>query len=247
MEQALVNLLILRPEEVAGSCAEVTGRRAAHVHAVLKSRVGERIRVGVVRSSEGTAEVAESTPERLVLQRLELGAAGPAPSLRLVIALPRPKALRRLLQTAASFRVAHIDLVNAWRVQKSYWDSPSVAPESLDAELTLGCEQGRHVWIPTIETHRLLMPYLDNELSSLTGPKLLAHPGSDSWLSDVAPAEGATIAIGPEGGWIEKELASFEERGFQKISVSSAILRSEIALAATLGQWELCSRSIRAE
>ncbi len=241
-----MNLLLLRPEEVLEARVVLSGRRAAHVHSILRSSAGERIRIGVLCESTGTAEVASSEPERLELINLELTSADCPPTLRLIIALPRPKALKRLLQTAASFGVAHIDLVNAWRVQKSYWDSPAVDHGALERELLLGCEQGRHPWLPSIATHRLLMPFLDVEAArEAEGPRLLTHPGCEVWMSDVAPQAGATIAVGPEGGWIAKELSSFEGCGFQKISVSSSILRSEIALAATLAQWEMvCHRSL---
>lgn len=184
-----------------------------------------------------------STDDELVLGNVQLEPAKHQPELRLVIALPRPKALKRLLQTAASFRVAHIDLVNAWRVSKSYWDSPAVEQGALEHQLWLGCEQGRHVWLPSIRTHRLLMPFLRAlGAEESPTPRLVAHPDSALWLRDVdRSTEAATIAIGPEGGWIDKELATLEEHGFQKVSVSKSILRSEIALAATLAQWEMSS------
>ncbi|MCP4448887.1 MAG: 16S rRNA (uracil(1498)-N(3))-methyltransferase [Myxococcales bacterium] len=236
-----MNLLLVMPSEVDAGEVVLRGRRAGHVRAVLRVSPGERIRMGVVCESIGTAEVLHSDTESLVLGNLALTSAGPCPRLRLVIALPRPKALKRLLQTAASFQIGRIDLVNAWRVQKSYWDSPAVEHEALVQELLLGCEQGRHVWLPEIVTHRLFVPFLETLDSDATSSqKLVAHPGSSLWLRDIAPSSDcATIAIGPEGGWIDKELENFAERGFQSISISKAILRSEIALAATLAQWEM--------
>lgn len=235
-----MNLLLVQPSEVAGAEVVVAGRRAAHVRSVLRAKPGDRIRVGVVRESVGTAEVVHSGDDELVLGNAEFESAGPAPSLRLIIALPRPKALRRLLQTAASFGVAHIDIVNAWRVSKSYWSSPSIESIALENELWLGCEQGRHVWLPSIATHRLLMPFIEGLSKNDRETRLVAHPGAAKWLRDVRPSSSpATLAIGPEGGWIDAELASLDEVGFEKISVSKAILRSEIALAAALAQWEL--------
>ncbi len=236
-----MNLLLAYPEELKGEQLQVRGRRASHVHRVLNAKPGERIKLGLLRRSVGTAEVLLSEDDVLLLGDLQMQPAGPAPTLRLVIALPRPKALRRLLQTAASFQVGHVDIVNAWRVQKSYWDSPAIEAEALNTELLLGCEQGRHVWLPTIECHRLFVPFIDGDsLNGATGPRLIAHPGSETWLRDVDTSEsGAVIAIGPEGGWIANELASFEAIGFERVAISKAILRSEIALAATLAQWEL--------
>tara|TARA_R110002096_G_scaffold436038_2_gene665835 strand:- start:103665 stop:104381 length:717 start_codon:yes stop_codon:yes gene_type:complete len=235
-----VNLLLLQTAEVSCKPLVVNGRRAAHVHRVLKAQPGDRIKLGVVRQSIGSAQVVSSSDEQLVLEDVQLEPAGEPPMLRLVIALPRPKALRRLLQTVASFQVAHIDIVNAWRVQKSYWDSPSVQPEALETELLLGCEQGRHVWLPTVSCHRLFMPFITSFSDGpAAGPRLVAHPGSSKWLRDVDTSGSATIAIGPEGGWIAKELETLEQYNFQSVSISKAILRTEIALAAILAQWEL--------
>ena len=63
--------------------------------------------------------------------------------LRLVLALPRPKALRRILQVCAAIGVRSIHLINSRRVEKSYWGSHVLLAPRLEAELVLGAEQGR--------------------------------------------------------------------------------------------------------
>ena len=109
----------------------------------------------------------------------------------------------------------------------------------MQKELWLGCEQGRHSWVPTIATHRFLMPFL-SELGAGEERRLLAHPGGQRWLqTDDTKADACVIAIGPEGGWIEDELKSFASAGFVRFTLSESILRSEIAVAATLAQFEL--------
>lgn len=215
----------------------VEGRRAHHVHKVLRATLGQRIRIGVVCESIGSGEIVELEQQRVVLGALQLASAGPAPRVKLVIALPRPKAPKRLLETAASFGVAHIDLVNAWRVDKSYWSSPSVELEAMQHSLQLGCEQGRHVWMPTISTQRFLMPFLESKQSTAEH-RLLAHPGAERWLEQEDAKASCVIAIGPEGGWIEDEVTSFEAAGYQRFALSGSILRSEIAVAAALAQLE---------
>jgi RsmE family RNA methyltransferase len=50
------------------------------------------------------------------------------------------------------------------------------------------------------------------------------------------------LAIGPEGGWIARELETFVARGFSPVSLGAAILRVETAVAAALGQLELLQR-----
>ncbi len=50
------------------------------------------------------------------------------------------------------------------------------------------------------------------------------------------------IAIGPEGGWIERELETFVARGFAPVSLGTPILRVEAAVASALGQLLLLHR-----
>lgn len=234
-----MNLLLADESDRVQDTLHIEGRRALHIRQVLQAKVGSRIVVGMVRQGEGSAQVLSIVHNQVVLGDLQIEAPQQIPRLRLVIALPRPKALRKLLQTAASFGVDHIDVINAWRVHKSYWNSPLVALDAMREELWLGCEQGRHCWLPTIEVQRFLVPFVEG-LSDFSGNKLLAHPGESDWLcSSVREAGETTIAIGPEGGWIQREVSSFAASGFQSFSISDSILRSEIALAATLAQWQL--------
>jgi RsmE family RNA methyltransferase len=65
--------------------------------------------------------------------------------------------------------------------------------------------------------------------------RLLAHPGAPP-IEQAALTWPLAIAIGPEGGWIQREIDTFVERGFTPVSIGSPILRVEAALSATLGQ-----------
>ncbi len=240
-----MNLLLANTSDKRGDQLHIEGRRALHIRNVLQAKVGDRIVVGMVREGQGSAEVLSIVHNQVVLGDLQIQAPATVPSLRLIIALPRPKALRRLLQTAASFGVDHIEILNAWRVHKSYWNSPLVELAAMKEELWLGCEQGRHSWLPTIGIERYFVPYVEG-LSEQSGAKLLAHPGTRVWLDDLEPTAGTTtIAIGPEGGWIEREVESFTQVGFHSFTISDSILRSEIALAATLAQWQMLARNAR--
>jgi RsmE family RNA methyltransferase len=241
-----VNLLLLDPAEVTGGEAVLPAadRRARHLREVLRAGVGQRLRAGLVRGAIGEAEVLSLDPD----VRLRVALAGPAalpPSIALVAALPRPKALSRLVQTAAAFGVVRIDLVNAWRVDTSYFESPRLLPAALAADARLGCEQGATTWVPDIAVHRLLMPFLAAARWPAGATRLIAHPRADSLVEEVvAPGRAGplAIAVGPEGGWIERELASWAELGFRAVRLGAAILRADIAVAALLAQIDLLRR-----
>jgi RsmE family RNA methyltransferase len=242
-----VNLILVEPAEIhAGGDALLTGRRARHLVEVLRARPGDRLRAGVVRGGRGRAEVIELQPERARLRLLIDQPASPPPPVDLILAVPRPKALARALETAAALGVARIDLVNAWRVDKAYFQSGRLDGEALRHHLLLGCEQGGTTWLPDVDVHRLLMPFLTDVLPPrLAGRRLLlAHPGAPPLerarpAGDTAPA---LLAVGPEGGWIDKELASFAGLGFTPVSLGGGILRTDAAVAALLAQLELLRR-----
>jgi RsmE family RNA methyltransferase len=179
--------------------------------------------------------------------RLMLVDPTPAPlPVELVLAIPRPKVLSRVIEAAAAFGVARIALTNAWRVEKSYLRSPRLEPEALAHAARLGAEQGGTTWLPEIAVHRRLMALLDARWPGPPMVKLIAHPGAQP-IEDAVPGApvALALAIGPEGGWISREVDTFVERGFTPVSIGQPILRVETAVAAALGQLLVLRRLAR--
>ncbi len=235
-----MNLLLVEPSELAadGSVA-LADRRADHLRKVIGATVGTTIRAGVVGGRIGTAEVVADDGAQMTLRLETTGPASPPLPIELVLAIPRPKVLTRVIESAAAFGVARIDLTNAWRVDKSYLASPRLGPDALARALRLGAEQGATTHIPPLAIHERLMRLLATRWpAGSPGPpetRLLAHPGAPP-IEQAALTWPLTIAIGPEGGWIQREIDTFVERGFTPVSIGSPILRVEAALSATLGQ-----------
>ncbi|HEY0193359.1 MAG TPA: RsmE family RNA methyltransferase [Kofleriaceae bacterium] len=232
-----MNLLLVDPAELTDGACVVRDRRADHVRAVLGAGVGARIKVGVIGGPIGTAEILADAGGAMTLA---FTASEPAPAplpIELVLAIPRPKVLSRVLEAAASFAVARIVLTNAWRVDKSYLSSPRLADDALALAVRLGAEQGATTHLPPVVVHRRLMAMLDAPADG-TRLQLIAHPGAPPIEAVVPPGVGGaiTLAIGPEGGWIPREVETFVARGYAPVSLGSAILRVETAVAAALGQ-----------
>jgi 16S rRNA (uracil1498-N3)-methyltransferase len=245
-----VNLLLLSREDLgADGVVTVSGRRARHLREVLKVRVGQELRVGTVRGASGTGRVRRVADDEVSLDVTIPAAPARRPAVSLVLAVPRPKALSRVLQCAASCGVDRIDLVNAWRVDKGYLESDRLAPERLSDDLWLGCEQGAQTWLPAVRVHRLFRSAVEEELpcrwAETQTRRLVAHPHDAAPVERVHPpgADHPTIvAIGPEGGWIDAELGSFERVGFERVRIGEGVLRVESAVPAILGQLELLRR-----
>ncbi len=225
-------------------------RRAEHLRKTLKVEPGKILAAGVLGGGQGEAEVlAVGKREVSLLLRVEEAAPAP-PWVNLVLALPRPAVLHRLLQTAAAMGVGRLDLVRSWRVEKSYFSSPSLRPEAIERHLVLGAEQGMRTGLPEVRIHTRLMPFFEELAGARKGGlRILAHPRGEEHFEHLdirsgEPRNGgrATLAIGPEGGWIDREVESFQDLGFQVLSLGPWILRVEVAVAAALGQLALLER-----
>ena len=241
-----MNLLLLEPGELAGGRATIGGRRGRHLVEVLRVEPGRRLRAGVIGGGLGDAEVVAVDGDAVTISLDPREPAPPPAPVDLVVAVPRPKVLTRLLQHAASYAVRRIDLVNAWRVDKSYLGSSRLDDDAVGLALRLGAEQGMTTHLPEVAVHPRLMGFLDEVLPG-RGPatRLVADARNGVDLERAHPpgAVGAVlIAIGPEGGWIARELDTFVERDFAVTRLGTAVLRVETAVTAALAQLELLRR-----
>lgn len=238
-----MNLLLLEPSELGpGGVARLDGRRARHVREVLRCQPGETVAVGVVGGEVGTAEVLACTEHGLTL-RASLAGAPPSPSpVTLLLALPRPKILRKVLQGIGAMGVKRLVLLGSWKVEKAYWGSPLLAPEELREELLLGLEQGRDTILPQVLLRRFFKPFVEDELDAMFGPtRLLLDLAATEPLAAHAPPRsgGVTLAIGPEGGWTPYEATELAKRGFAPVSLGPRPLRVDQAVPFAVGQAEL--------
>lgn len=233
-----MNLILLFPDDFESDTrVRLRGRRAKHVFEVHRAKPDDSLTVGAAGGLIGKGVVIDATASEVSLD-IVLDTPPPPPlPLTLVLAVPRPKVLNRVIAASASLGIKRIYLINAWRVEKSYWSSPRLTPANLEAQCVLGLEQARDTVLPTIELRRLFRPFVEDELPAIAEGSLaiVAHPGGEG---DVPRAvEGAvTLVIGPEGGFIGKEIASLRAAGFATLSLGPRILRVETAVAALVAR-----------
>ncbi len=240
-----MNFLLLEPHELdAAGRAELRGRRAAHVHGVLRAQIGQRLRAGVLGGSLGHATVTALAADRVAV---ETAFDEPPPATRdvLLLAVPRPKVLLRLLAHAAAMGFARIELFRSWRVEKSHLASTAMRAEVQREQLLLGLEQAGRTRLPTIGFHPLFKPMVEDALPNLDlpGDRYVAHPTAAVDTADLAPGHGPfALAIGPEGGFLPYEVGALRAAGFLPIRCGATPLRVETAVAALWGQLDLLRR-----
>ena len=235
-----VNLLLLEPGEIRNGQALIGGPRALHLLRVLQVRPGSVVRLGLVGDRQGKGEVLQVGEAEVRLQ-VTLGGPLPAPPLvELILALPRPIMLRRILKQATVLGVRRLHLIRARRVEKSYFASPVLAADTIRALLLEAMAQAVDTWLPEVHIHRQFKPFIEDVLPELPGQGLVAHPGVAANLAGVFPSSSPVcpirLAVGPEGGWSDYELAAFVERGCSAFSMGSRILHVDTAVVALLAQ-----------
>lgn len=234
-----MNLILLGEEDfIVPSRVRLQGRRLEHILTIQRARLGDKLRVGKLNGLLGTGTIVNMNNQALEMDLL-LDKSPPTPlPITLLLALPRPKMLKRILQSVSSMGVKKIYLINSYRVDKSFWGSPLLQPEKLNEQLILGLEQARDTVLPEINLRPRFKPFVEDELAEIAKgtTAYIAHPEA----ATVCPAgidQRTTIAIGPEGGFIPYEVEKLQSCGFLPINLGERILRVETAVPVLLSRF----------
>ena len=233
-----MNIVLLnQPDWTSGDVVVLRDHRAVHIRKVLKAQVGDSLRVGLLGGlcGQGLIEAVEASGVQLRVQLSE----PPPPRHRyeIVLALPRPKMLRRILRQCAEFGVSDLHLINSARVEKSYWQSPLLQPARLEEALLAGLERSRDTIAPRVHRHERFRPFVEDQLPGLCAgrPCWIADMGAPTALAE-APPLPAVVMIGPEGGFVPFELQLAEVVIAQRVSLGERVLSVDTALITVLAQ-----------
>lgn len=210
-------------------------RRAVHILEVLKPNIGDTLRVGIRDGALGTGQVVAMDGPTV---KLAVQAGEPPPRrhrFEIVLSLPRPKMLRRILRTVAEFGVSDLHLINSARVEKSFWQSPLLGDDKVAEALLTGMERSRDTVAPRVHQHRLFRPFVEDRLAEICSgrPCWIAEMGSTQALSSAA-AGPAVVMIGPEGGFVPFELDLAQAVIARPVHLGERLLSVDTALATVL-------------
>ena len=235
-----MNLILLDERDRVGSShVTVSDARAAHLLNVLRVAPGREVRVGLLDGPLGVGTVISAEDGRVTMQCVFDADTLPRPQVDVLLALPRPKVMRRLWAQLAALGVGQIILTNAERVERQYFDTHVLDENCYRPLLVEGMQQARDTRLPAVSIHRQLKVLVEDHLDTLFGAglRLAAHPrGTLSAGSSVRehPDQRVLIAIGPEGGWNAFEVALLEAHGFRQVSLGPRALRVDTACTALL-------------
>ena len=226
-----MNYILLNADDISkdGKTVILKDRRLEHIRQIIKPVLGDSLRVGLRDGKLGAGRVADLQAKALVLDDLLLEKNPPAKlPLTLILALPRPPVLKRILLHGTAVGVPKIYLIQTNRVEKSYWQSPALKEGNMEEQLILGLEQGGDTVLPEIFLKKRFKPFVEDELPLLSqnSMKLLAHP-DEAEKCPYQVNKPITLFIGPEGGFVPFEVDLLEKNGFRAVTIGSRPWRVE--------------------
>ncbi len=241
-----MNVILIESREIGPDHTVVLAdHRARHIRKILRAAPGDTVRVGVTGGQLGQATLL-GVERNWVTMTVALTAPPPAKlPVDLILALPRPIMLRRILGQAASLGVERIFLINASRVEKSFFAASALAGDKLDEALRLGLEQAVDTRPPELSVHHRFRPFVEDllpEIAAAAPIRLVAHPDTPITLPEAVPrpfTDRLLLAIGPEGGWVEFEIDQFRAQGLLPFTMGPRILRMDTAVPALIAQIDL--------
>lgn len=236
-----MNLLLLSADDlISPNRARFSGRRARHLNDVLKLKPGDTVKVGIINGTICVAHIRHLDATSVELELApepEHKPPPPALPVTLIVALPRPKMLKRVIQTSATLGVKRLLFIHSYRVEKSYWQTPLLRPDAVRENLLLGLEQAGDTVLPEVSLYKRFKPFVEDQLPEIvTGSRaLVAHPAAGTRVPSGVD-EKITLVIGPEGGFIPYEIEKLVAAGCTPVSLGPRILRVETAIPVLLGR-----------
>jgi 16S rRNA (uracil1498-N3)-methyltransferase len=232
-----MNIILFEKDELKDGSVVLADHRAKHIVKVLRSEPGDCIRVGEINGKIGTGEVLKTKNKYPFLVELRVNLSekpGPRPSIDLLLAMPRPIMLKRILSQLAALGIGTIYIINANRVEKSFWDAGILTEKESRPHLLHGLEQAVDTRLPQIKIFRHFRPFVEEylpDLSSKYSSLIIGHPDSENSLSHCLSGNSGRVlyGVGPEGGWVDFEIEKFLHAGMNAFSIGNRILKVDTA------------------
>lgn len=229
-----MNLILIYDTDFYGAnSARIDGERFTHITQVHRSAVGDTLRVGKLNGLMGTATITALGDSHAELAVTLTQAPPEKLPLTIILALPRPKMLRRIFRSVAELGVEQLIIINSQKVEKSFWNSPALSPDKVEGYLQAGLQQAKDTVPPKIVFERLFKPFVEDRLPTLLKDRrgLIAHPRTER-PCPFQLNQACVLAIGPEGGFSDYEVNKFVAAGFDAVHMGKRILRVENAITA---------------
>ena len=204
----------------------IDGDEGHHLGRVRRIEVGDAVELFDGRGNGRRGEVLDVVKDRVTVRLV----GPPVPdrvasvSLTLASAVPKGDRLGWLVEKATELGVSTFVPI---LTDRSVVDPRSAKLDRLRKSVIEACKQCGRNRLMTIENPTAWSAFLRDVRPEST--RLIAHPGGLAFSEWPTPATSAVVAIGPEGGFTERESGNSVGAGFVAVSLGPTLLRVETA------------------
>jgi 16S rRNA (uracil1498-N3)-methyltransferase len=230
-------------DEVAGDTAALVGEHAAHLARVLRAEVGQEFDIATgedVRRGTITTISYDRVEFALDTKRYQGRRPKPkpfdAPKITLALAIFKFDRMEWAIEKCTEIGVARIVPVIARRTDAHLAAAAAKRQERWQRIVRQAAEQSRQSAPPEVAAPVKLKDLAGDIVSAASVTRVvlaeaLADSEEDTRLGDILGSRptDVALAVGPEGGWADQELAWFHETGWVAASLGGTILRAETA------------------
>jgi 16S rRNA (uracil1498-N3)-methyltransferase len=221
-------------DEVSGNRAVLVGSHAQHLVKVLRAQVGQSFDL-ITGDAVRNGRVVSVHDDRVEFELGEEVLSTALPSLALLLAVFKFDRLEWAIEKCTELGVQRILPVIARRTDAHLAAAAAKRVERWRRIVQQASEQSRRASVPPVGEPLLLK----NALGEQAAHRIVLSEGERGVtlrdaLHSHRSGESVLLAVGPEGGWTEEELACFEQNAWIAASLGETILRAETAaIAAT--------------
>ena len=225
-------------DEVTGDTAALVGEHAAHLARVLRAEVGQEFDIATGEEvRRGTITTVSYDRVEFALDTKPYHGRRPkpkpfdAPEIALALAIFKFDRMEWAIEKCTEIGVARIIPVIARRSDAHLAAAAVKRQERWRRIVRQAAEQSRQSAPPEVAAPVKLKDLAGALPAGALTRVVLAESEEDARLGDVLQSWSSemVLAIGPEGGWADGELAWFHEEGWIAASLGSTILRAETA------------------
>jgi 16S rRNA (uracil1498-N3)-methyltransferase len=221
-------------DELSDNAAALVGEHAQHLTRVLRVRVGQDFDIAT-GTSVRRGRITSVSDARVELELAEEVSAGSLPEITLALAVFKFDRLEWAIEKCTELGVSQIVPVIAHRTDSHLAAASVKRVERWQRIARQAAEQSRRAAPPEIAAPVKFAEALNIPAALRV---VLAESEEQTLLRDVVKPDAANnrivLAIGPEGGWTDAELQSFQQAGWISASLGNTILRAETAAMAAV-------------
>lgn len=212
-----------------------------HLKETLNAQVGDSLKCTILNQAHCRGEIAKLSDDECVLNLHDFKDYT-SPWINLIVGISRPQTTKKILEHATTFGAGKMHFYRASLSEKSYLTSKVFDQAEMSSHLLAGLSQsGIYGQMPEVllDMHNPALSY-----NNCNQKFILDLNGAKSFLDyhqkeEINFSEPIHLAIGPERGFISKDIEYFKEAGFKSVKISSSVLRVEHAIYSAISQLEM--------